>query len=83
MPEVQTFALPILGAEFLTDEIIEELANEVVVRTAVLFDAIKPKGGEMPVVMGAGGSGILYTKRLVMLSKPILIAKTPLSFQIS
>ena len=48
-----------MGAEFLNDEIIEELANEVVVRTAVLFDAIKPKGGEMPVVMGAGGSGIL------------------------
>jgi len=24
-----------------------------------MFDAIKPKGGEMPVVMGAGGSGIL------------------------
>jgi len=26
---------------------------------ALMFDAIKPKGGEMPVVMGAGGSGIL------------------------
>ena len=27
--------------------------------TSILFQAIKPKGGEMPVVMGAGGSGIL------------------------
>lgn len=48
-----------MGAEFLTDKIIEELAAEAVERTSILFQAIKPKGGEMPVVMGAGGSGIL------------------------
>lgn len=48
-----------MGAEFLTDEIIDELAKEAVDKTAILFQAIKPKGGEMPVVMGAGGSGIL------------------------
>lgn len=48
-----------MGAEFLTDDIIEELAKEAVEKTAILFQAIKPKGGEMPVVMGAGGSGIL------------------------
>lgn len=48
-----------IGYEFLNDELIEELAQEVVSRTAILFEAIKPKGGEMPVVMGAGGSGIL------------------------
>jgi len=48
-----------MGAEFLTDEIIETLANETVQKTAILFQAIKPKGGEMPVVMGSGGSGIL------------------------
>lgn len=48
-----------MGAEFLTDSVIEELASEVVDKTAILFRAIKPKGGEMPVVMGAGGSGIL------------------------
>jgi TldD protein len=47
------------GYEFLTEELIEELAQEVVSRTAILFDATKPKGGEMAVVMGAGGSGIL------------------------
>ena len=44
---------------FLTDEIIEDIAQEVVKKTTLMFDAIKPKGGEMPVVMGAGGSGIL------------------------
>lgn len=48
-----------MGAEFLTDTLIEEIAGEAVDKTALLFHAIKPKGGEMPVVMGAGGSGIL------------------------
>ena len=48
-----------MGAEFLTDNLINELATEVVDKTALLFNAVKPKGGEMPVVMGAGGSGIL------------------------
>lgn len=48
-----------MGAEFLTDDLINEVAKEAVEKTAILFQAIKPKGGEMPVVMGAGGSGIL------------------------
>jgi TldD protein len=48
-----------MGAEFLNDEMIETIAKEAVEKTAILFRAIKPKGGEMPVVMGAGGSGIL------------------------
>ncbi|WP_085535740.1 TldD/PmbA family protein [Massilibacteroides vaginae] len=48
-----------MGAEFLTDEVIETLAKEAIEKTSILFQAIKPKGGEMPVVMGAGGSGIL------------------------
>jgi TldD protein len=47
------------GYEFLTDDIIDILARESVEKTAILFRAIKPKGGEMPVVMGSGGSGIL------------------------
>lgn len=47
------------GFEFMTDDIVEVLAREVVDKTALLFKAVKPKGGEMPVVMGAGGSGIL------------------------
>lgn len=47
------------GFEFLTDDLIDLIAKEAVEGTAILFKAIKPKGGEMPVVMGAGGSGIL------------------------
>jgi len=31
----------------------------VVKQTALMFEAVTPKGGEMPVVMAAGGSGIL------------------------
>ncbi len=48
-----------MGTEFLTDNLIHILAKEAVEKTSILFHAIKPKGGEMPVVMGAGGSGIL------------------------
>ncbi|MDR0815243.1 MAG: TldD/PmbA family protein [Bacteroidales bacterium] len=48
-----------MGAEFLTDGVVETIAKEAVDKTAILFKSIKPKGGEMPVVMGAGGSGIL------------------------
>ena len=44
---------------FLTDELVEDIAQKVVKDAALMFDAIKPKGGEMPVVMGAGSSGIL------------------------
>lgn len=47
------------GFEWLDENLIDELSKEVIDRTNILFDAIKPKAGEMPVVMGAGGSGIL------------------------
>ena len=47
------------GFEFMTDDIVDIIAREAVDKTAILFKAVKPKGGEMPVVMGAGGSGIL------------------------
>lgn len=47
------------GFEFLTDDLIEDLAVKVVAQTSLMFEAVKPKGGEMPVVMGAGSSGIL------------------------
>ena len=47
------------GYDFLTDDLIDVIAREAVDNTAILFQAIKPRGGEMPVVMGAGGSGIL------------------------
>jgi len=46
------------GFEFLTDAVVEEIAREAVDETSIMFRAIKPKGGEMPVVLGAGGSGI-------------------------
>ncbi|MCL1974125.1 MAG: TldD/PmbA family protein [Bacteroidetes bacterium] len=48
-----------MGAEFLQPELVEELAREAVARTSFLFEARQPKGGEMAVVMGSGGSGIL------------------------
>lgn len=47
------------GFEFLTDELVDELANEAIVRTNLQFDAVIPIAGEMPVVLGAGSSGIL------------------------
>lgn len=47
------------GYEFLTDELIENMANEAAGKTALLFEAVKPKAGEMEVVMSAGESGIL------------------------
>jgi TldD protein len=47
------------GFEFLNDDIVEELAQEAVKKTNFLFGAGKPRAGELPVVLGAGGSGIL------------------------
>lgn len=47
------------GFEFLNENLIEILADEVVAQTSLMFKAIKHQGGEMPVVMGAGSSGIL------------------------
>lgn len=48
-----------MGAEFLTDNLIDEIATKTVQKTAFLFNCIQPQGGEMPVVMGCGESGIL------------------------
>ncbi len=47
------------GFEWLDEDLVNELAKEAVDRTNILFEATKRKAGEMPVVMGAGGSGIL------------------------
>lgn len=47
------------GFEFLDDALVDELANKAVDDCNILFGAGKPKAGEMPVVLGAGGSGIL------------------------
>ena len=43
----------------INDELIEELSNEVVSGIDARFEAKRPKGGKMSVVMGAGASGIL------------------------
>ncbi|MEN8138646.1 MAG: TldD/PmbA family protein [Bacteroidota bacterium] len=47
------------GFEWLNEDVMDELAKEAIDKTNILFDATKPKAGEMPVVLGAGGSGIL------------------------
>lgn len=44
---------------FFTPSILEHLAKETVNQTVKLFDAIKPKPGEMEIVMASGSSGIL------------------------
>ena len=48
-----------IGAELIGKSLIEELANEVVRGIDARFEAKRPKGGKMSVVMGAGASGIL------------------------
>ncbi len=47
------------GIDFFTPERIKKLAEETVKRTISLFDAVKPEGGEMEVVLASGSSGIL------------------------
>ena len=37
-----------MGAEFLTDDLIDELAQEAVDKTSILFQAIKLKAGKCP-----------------------------------
>ena len=48
-----------MGSEMLSDSLLEELADAVVKGIDDRFEARRPKGGRMPVVMGAGASGIL------------------------
>ena len=47
------------GSEMITDELLEELATNVTKGMDERFEARRPKGGQMPVVMAAGASGIL------------------------
>lgn len=47
------------GAELIGPALIAELADEVVRDIDARFEARRPKGGRMNVVMGAGASGIL------------------------
>lgn len=47
------------GFEFLTKKRVEQFVKDLVDGATQQFGAIQPKGGEMEVVLGAGGSGIL------------------------
>ena len=47
------------GAELIGQSLLDELAEDVVKGIDERFEAIRPKGGQMSVVMGAGASGIL------------------------
>jgi TldD protein len=47
------------GAELIGEALANELAADVVKGIDERFEAIRPKGGQMNVVMGAGASGIL------------------------
>ena len=47
------------GAELISDALADELAEEAVKGIDERFEAIRPKGGQMSIVMGAGASGIL------------------------
>ena len=48
-----------IGAELISDALAQEIAQEVTSGIDQRFEAIRPKGGQMSVVMGAGASGIL------------------------
>jgi len=47
------------GIDWYTDERLQTVAKQAVDRTMILFDAVRPSAGEMPVVLAAGASGIL------------------------
>ena len=48
-----------IGAEFITEALADELAADTVKDIDARFEAVRPKGGQMSIVMGAGASGIL------------------------
>lgn len=48
-----------IGAGLISDALAQEIAEEVTKGIDQRFEAIRPKGGQMSVVMGAGASGIL------------------------
>lgn len=47
------------GLEWYTDERVDLVTKQAIDRTMILFDAVRPPAGELPVVLGAGASGIL------------------------
>ena len=44
---------------YYTQDRLDRLVEKAIDKTMVLFDAVQPPAGEMPVVLGAGSSGIL------------------------
>lgn len=44
---------------YYTPDRLDRMVTEVVDKTMILFDAVQPPAGEMPVVMAAGAAGIL------------------------
>lgn len=48
-----------MGCEMLDDSLMEDVVDKIKKQLENIFTAKQPKGGEMAVVMGAGGSGIL------------------------
>ena len=48
-----------IGAELIGPSLLNEIAEEAVKGIDERFEAVRPKGGQMNVVMGAGASGIL------------------------
>jgi len=47
------------GLDFYDEASLELLAQQAIDRTMILFEAIRPPAGELPVVLAAGASGIL------------------------
>jgi TldD protein len=47
------------GFDFYSPDRLDRMVREAVSRTTILFDAVSPPAGEMPVVLAAGSSGIL------------------------
>jgi TldD protein len=47
------------GLDLYDEAQLDHAADEAVRRTLLLFDAVRPSAGEMPVVLAAGSSGIL------------------------
>ncbi len=47
------------GMDTYTSESVRNLVDVAIERTGVLFDAVRPPQGELPVVLAAGSSGIL------------------------
>lgn len=47
------------GIELYTPEALDRVTKSAVEKTLILFEAVQPPAGEMPVVLAAGSSGIL------------------------